>query len=269
MLQKTKSRLLVILVVMVLVPLSIWGLHRKYQSDFNEQFHLLNLAVIKDVETIDVIGFQWTSWNHQSVYFSQEEEKSAIHQEIAEQLPSPGSSIDWLTEKWTVFYPQSKKSNLQNTSFYALMKKEYRASGFSVQAKAEEELRTFYAKPDGSLLTLNDLIADKETFRKTLREIWKKPTELQALEYYQKTMKALDSDDWSKIAFSYQNKVLYFDKSTISISVFVESLNATYFTKDEMAYFRSMEESRKAMEDSPDTVKIISELPGLTHASES
>lgn len=65
------------------------------------------------------------------------------------------------------------------------------------------ELDIFYEKADESLLTLEDLVQDKESFRATLKTILVSAKNEAEIQVQKDILEMFESDDWSAIPFAY------------------------------------------------------------------
>lgn len=232
------------------------GLHWFGQEQtrlLNEQLKPLNLRIIDDMGTkIDAIG---GSQNPRIIGFFQKDQTTAISQRITavSEEVTKTASPDGLTQKeWIVLYPQTRTSPFANAAAYSLMKTTITADWLQVRTSQEEELEVFYEKKNESLLTLQDLIADKETFREQLEQVLaSSPAKTEdAQKVHEELIKTFAIEDWSDISFAYEQESLVLPQAIISMSVFVESLNETYFSEQTLAGFRSITEN------SPNTVTI-------------
>lgn len=221
------------------------GLHWFGQEQtrlLNEQLKPLNLRIIDDMGTkIDAIG---GSQNPRIIGFFQKDQTTAISQRITSvsEEVTKTASPDGLTQKeWIVLYPQTRTSPFTNAATYSLMKTTITADWLQVRTSQEEELEVFYEKKNESLLTLQDLIADKETFREQLEQVLvSSPAKTEdAQKVHEELIKTFAVEDWSDISFAYEQESLVLPQAIISMSVFVESLNETYFSEQTLAAFRA------------------------------
>ncbi|MCK3941250.1 hypothetical protein HCC47_00010 [Streptococcus suis] len=221
------------------------GLHWFGQEQtrlLNEQLKPLNLRIIDDMGTkIDAIG---GSQNPRIIGFFQKDQTTAISQRITavSEEVTKTASPDGLTQKeWIVLYPQTRTSPFTNAAAYSLMKTTITADWLQVRTSQEEELEVFYEKKNESLLTLQDLIADKETFREQLEQVLaSSPAKTEdAQKVHEELIKTFAVEDWSDISFAYEQESLVLPQAIISMSVFVESLNETYFSEQTLAAFRA------------------------------
>ncbi|HEL1612187.1 TPA: hypothetical protein TXL52_000218 [Streptococcus suis] len=221
------------------------GLHWFGQEQtrlLNEQLKPLNLQINTDTGTkVDAIG---GSQNPRIIGFFQKDQTTAISQRITavSEEVTKTASPDGLTQKeWIVLYPQTRTSPFTNAAAYSLMKTTITADWLQVRTSQEEELEVFYEKKDESLLTLQDLIADKETFREQLEQVLvSSPAKTEgAQKVHEELLKTFAVEDWSDISFAYEQESLVLPKAIISMSVFVESLNETYFSEQTLAAFRA------------------------------
>lgn len=221
------------------------GLHWFGQEQtrlLNEQLKPLNLQINTDTGTkIDAIG---GSQNPRIIGFFQKDQTTAISQRITavSEEVTKTASPDGLTQKeWIVLYPQTRTSPFTNAAAYSLMKTTITADWLQVRTSQEEELEVFYEKKNESLLTLQDLIADKETFREQLEQVLaSSPAKTEdAQKVHEELIKTFAVEDWSDISFAYEQESLVLPQAIISMSVFVESLNETYFSEQNLAAFRA------------------------------
>lgn len=221
------------------------GLHWFEQEQtrlLNEQLKPLNLQINTDTGTkIDAIG---GPQKPRIIGFFQKDQTTAISRRItaASEEVAKTASPDSLTQKeWIVLYPQTRNSPFTNASAYALMKTTITADWLQVRTSQEEELEVFYEKNDESLLTLQDLIADKEKFREQLEQVLtSSPAQTEdAQKVHEELLKTFAVEDWSDTSFAYEQESLVLPQAIISMSVFVESLNETYFSDQTLAAFRA------------------------------
>lgn len=235
------------LAIVTLLVGTFWGVREIRQSNFNKQFHKLNLAIIEDIPTIDTIGHQATNpLQSKLICFSQK--NHAIDEHISHYLDHKKLASEHLfSQEWIVLYPKTSSFNLRDSNAYDLIEKTYHTEGLSVRPSKEKVLKTFYTTADGKEITLNDIVADKVTFRKTLKEILPETTEKQALEAHEQLIKSFEGEDWSAIDFSIKNNTLILNKATVSLSIFVNSLNPAYFTEAEFMAFQEQETERQEL----------------------
>ncbi|HFU4000085.1 TPA: hypothetical protein ACGO3D_000167 [Streptococcus suis] len=221
------------------------GLHWFGQEQtrlLNEQLKPLNLRIIDDMGTkIDAIG---GPQHPRIIGFFQKDQTTAISRRItaASEEVAKTASPDGLTQKeWIVLYPQTRNSPFTNASAYALMKTTITADWLQVRTSQEEELEVFYEKNDESLLTLQDLIADKGKFREQLVQVLTSSSAQteDAQKVHEELLKTFAVEDWSDISFAYEQESLVLPQAIISMSVFVESLNDTYFSDQTLTAFRA------------------------------
>ncbi|HFI0452370.1 TPA: hypothetical protein ACGOYY_000304 [Streptococcus suis] len=221
------------------------GLHwfgQEQQRLLNEQFKPLNLRIIDDMGTkIDAIG---GPQHPRMIEFLQRDDQTAISQRIsaaAEEVAKTAKPDSLAQKEWLVLYPQTRTSPFTNASAYALMKTTITADWLQVRTSQEEELEVFYEKNDESLLTLQDLIADKEKFREQLEQVLtSSPAQTEdAQKIHEELLKTFAVEDWSDISFAYEQESLVLPQAIISMSVFVESLNETYFSEQTLTAFRA------------------------------
>ncbi|HFI0234463.1 TPA: hypothetical protein ACGOVC_000034 [Streptococcus suis] len=233
----------------LIIGLAGFGLHWFGQEQnrlLNEQFVPLNLRIIDDMGTkIDAIG---GPQNPRIIEFLQRDDQTAISQRISaaadETLKT--AKADSLTQKeWIILYPQTRTSPFENATSYAVMKTNIKADGLQVTTSQEEELEIFYEKTDESLLTLEDLIANKDIFRAQLEKVLASSStaSVAAQKVNEELIKTFAADDWSDISFRYEQQSLVLPTAIISMSAFVESLNDTYFSEQTLAVFRSQTSS--------------------------
>lgn len=227
-----------------IICLTGFGLHwfdKEQNRLLNEQFMPLNLRINDDMGTkIDAIG---GPQNPRIIEFLQRDKQTAISQRITavSEEVTKTASPDGLTQKeWIVLYPQTRTSPFTNAAAYSLMKTTITADWLQVRTNQEEELEVFYEKADESLLTLEDLIADKKIFREQLEQVLaSSPAKTEdAQKVYEELIKTFAVEDWSDISFAYEQESLVLPQAIISMSVFVESLNETYFSEQTLAAFR-------------------------------
>lgn len=96
------------------------------------------------------------------------------------------------SQEWIVLYLKTSSFNLKDSNAYDLIEKTYYTEGLSVRPSKEKVLKTFYTTADGKEITLNDIVADKVTFRKTLKEILPETTEKQA---HEQLIKSFEGED--------------------------------------------------------------------------
>lgn len=227
-----------------IICLTGFGLHwfgKEQNRLLNEQFVPLNLRINDDMGTkIDAIG---GPQNPRIIGFFQRDDQTAISQRIGatlEKEEKTAKSDSFTQKEWIVLYPQTRNSPFENTAAYAVMKTNIRADWLQVTTSQEEELEVFYEKADESLLTLEDLIADKKIFREQLEQVLaSSPAKTEdAQKVHEELIATFATDDWSDISFAYEQNTLVLPKAIISMSVFVESLNDTYFSEQTLAAFR-------------------------------
>ncbi|HEP1826829.1 TPA: hypothetical protein VB889_001936 [Streptococcus suis] len=256
-LKYSKVLLLVLLIATGLSCIGIYWLGKEQNRLLNEQWHALNIRIINDLGTkIDAIG---GPQNPRIIGFFQRDDQTAISQRIGATLEKEEKTAksDSLTQKeWIVLYPQTRNSPFENTAAYAVMKTYIRADWLQVTTSQEEELEVFYEKAHESLLTLEDLVQDKESFRAKLKTILVSAKNEAEIQVQKDILEMFESDDWSAIPFAYTEKSLILEKAVISISAFVDSLNPYYFSEQTLADLRLSEESRQALEDSVDKTII-------------
>ncbi|NQG97794.1 hypothetical protein HO675_06795 [Streptococcus suis] len=235
------------LLVIGLASFGIYWFCKEQNRLLNEQFVPLNLRINDDMGTkIDTIG---GPQNPRIIGFLQRDDQTAISQQIsaaAEEVAKIAKPDSLAQKEWLVLYPQTRTSPFTNASAYALMKTAIKADWLQVTTGPEEELEVFYEKSDESLLTLEDLIADKEAFRAQLEKILASSpttTSVAAQKIHEELLATFAADDWSEISFSYEQHSLVLPTAIISMSAFVESLNDTYFSDQTLAAFRSQTSS--------------------------
>lgn len=221
-----------------------FGLHwfgKEQNRLLNEQFVPLNLRIIDDMGTkIDAIG---GPQNPRIIEFLQRDEQTAISQRIsaAAEKEAKTAKPDSLTQKeWIVLYPRPYTSPFENAAAYVVIKQSIKLEWLQIMTSQEEELEVFYEKSDESLLTLEDLIADKDEFREQLEEVLaSSPNTREDVQKAHEELRAtFAAEDWSDIPFAYEQDSLVLPQAIISMSVFVESLNDTYFSEQTLAAFR-------------------------------
>ncbi|HFU3705774.1 TPA: hypothetical protein ACGO7G_001408 [Streptococcus suis] len=256
-LKYSKVLLLVLLIATGLSCIGIYWLGKEQNRLLNEQCHSLNIRIINDLGTkIDAIG---GPQNPRIIGFYQRDATTAISQRIgtaSEEELKIAKPDNLFQKEWIVLYPQTRSSPFENTSAYAVMKTSIKAEWLHVTTSSETELDIFYEKADESLLTLEDLVQDKESFRMTLKTILVSAKNEAEIQVQKDILEMFESDDWSAIPFAYTEKSLILEKAIISISAFVDSLNPYYFSEQTLADLRLSEESRQALEDSVDKTII-------------
>ena len=85
------------------------------------------------------------------------------------------------------------------------------------------------------------MIADKEKFREQLDQVLaSSPAQTEdAQKIHEELLKIFAVEDWSDISFAYEQESLVLPQAIISMSVFVESLNDTYFSDQTLTAFRA------------------------------
>lgn len=235
----------------------VFGLHWFGQEQnrlLNEQFIPLNQRIVDDMGTkIDAIG---GPQNPRIIEFLQRDEQTAISQRIstAAEKEAKTAKPDSLTQKeWIVLFPRTHTSPFENAAAYAVIKQSIKLEWLQIMTSQEEELEVFYEKSDESLLTLEDLIADKNKFREQLEEVLTSSpnTREDVQKAHEKLRETFAAEDWSDIPFAYEQDSLILPQAIISMSVFVESLNDTYFSEQTLAAFRA-----QAQENTSSATKI-------------
>ncbi|HGL8787205.1 TPA: hypothetical protein ACIRH8_002245, partial [Streptococcus suis] len=253
----SKARLLVLLIATGLSCIGIYWLGKEQNRLLNEQCHALNIRIINDLGAkIDAIG---GPQNPRIIGFFQQDDTTAISQRIgtaSEEELKIAKPDNLFQKEWIVLYPQTRSRPFENTSAYAVMKTSIKADWLHVTTSSETELDIFYEKADESLLTLEDLVQDKESFRTTLKTILVSAKNEAEIQVQKDILEMFESDDWSAIPFAYTEKSLILEKAVISISAFIDSLNPYYFSEQTLADLRLSEESRQALEDSVDKTII-------------
>lgn len=81
----------------------------------------------------------------------------------------------------------------------------------------------------------------KETFREQLEQVLvsSPATTEDSQKVHEELIKTFAVEDWSDISFAYEQESLVLPQAIISMSVFVESSNETYFSEQTLAAFRA------------------------------
>lgn len=248
------------LLLAIIIPIgTVWGLRQYQLKQFNTLHHTRNLTIIEDVPSISAIGTHHTGqFENQVIFFSQSDESSAISQEIKNHLDSlTPRHVGLLSQEWLVIFPRTKKEPLlKGVTTYDLVQETYQAKGIETKLAHEEIISTFYADADGKPITLENLIADKESFRKILDTVLYDSEEPQAKQARLDLLALFDQEDWSSIDFTIEKDTLLVDKASISLSIFLDSLNRDYFTEQALNDFQEIEQARQLMETSEEAVVI-------------
>ncbi|MGT2910109.1 hypothetical protein ACVR1I_00140 [Streptococcus cameli] len=253
--KKRSVFLITIGLCLALTGIGIWGIRKAQQTRFNELFRVQNLAIIEDTP-IDAIGHLVSNPTETQVHiFTQKDDKTAISQYIKTEVEQTRiKKQNLLFQEWVIVYPQTLPSNLKNVTAYEVVSQTYRTKGLEVYLAKEKRPETFYATEAGQEITLHDLIADKKQFQQTLASILPATSEPEALAAHELLLQEFEQGDWSNINFRIEEDTLLLDKATISLSVFVDSLNTDYFSEETLTVFRSNEKALQEMQSSDETV---------------
>lgn len=246
---KKKHGLIALVSLLVLIGLAFWGLRQMQSRAFNQAFHTLNLTVIDDVPTIDAIGESKvnSSGNHRVLFLTQGIDKAGIHQHLEPYIDAakPGK-LGWLEQEWVVFYPKTVENTLKDVDSYDLMKRTYRTNGIAVVLEQEDFLETIHLNHQGNLITLNELVSDKEDFRDTLKSLLENINK-DLTDFNQKILAPFEADDWSSIPFRIADHSLDIQGGSFSLNNFVHSLNPDYFSEETLEQYREEHEAVQAM----------------------
>lgn len=248
------------LVLFALLCASIWGIRKVQLSDFNRQFHTLNLAIIEDIPSINAIGEHKTSAFHSNLFFFSQQ-NHAIGEHIEASLnQARANQIGPFAQEWIVLYPKTAQTNLVGVKAYDLIEQRYHSAFLSVSSDKEKVIQTFYASAaTGKTITLNDLVIDKESFRNTLRFILEetgKSQDKDLTDFNQKVAAPFETEDWSSIPFQIIGHSLEIKGGSFSLNNFVDSLNPAYFSKETLEQYHEENKALQAMLQSPDTTTI-------------
>lgn len=255
---KQRQWLIALTSLFLLTGLAVWGLRQLQSRAFNQEFHTLNLAVIDDVPAIDAIGESKvnSSGNHRVLFLSQGIDKAGIHQHLEPYIDAtePGK-LGWLDQEWVVFYPQTVKNTLKDVDSYDLMKRTYRTNGIAVVLEQEDFIETIHLNHQGNLITLNELVSDKENFRDTLKSMLENINK-DLTDFNQKIVAPFEKEDWSSIPFRITDHSLDIQGGFFSLNNFVHSLNPAYFSEETLEQYRKEYEALQVMRQSSETVTM-------------
>lgn len=255
----TKKIIRSTLVLFALLFASVWGIRKIQSADFNRQFQSLNLTIIKDIPSINAIGDRHTPIFHSNiVFFSQSDH--AIEKHVSASIEqAKAKQIGPFAQEWIVVYPRTATTNLANVVAYDLIEQRYHSNLLSVSPSEENITQTFYASSKtGKTITLNDLIVDKDSFRRTLNKLLQPTKENQSENlktFNRRFLARFDTDDWSTIDFRIIDHSIDIN-GYFSLNYFVDSLNPDYFSKEMLDKYRKENEDLQALLQSPETTTI-------------